>query len=436
MRGVVRMSVANLAGPITALLVSPLLARALGPSGRGTYAALTMPILVLGIAGTLGTQDAASYFVAKRGLRPADAIRLLLLLLIPASVLAGAVGVALGHYLFRPPSTDYRAFLFLLGALPLQIVFNMLLGAVTGAGDVRGVNGAKVFPTVARAIVILVLVVTVPVTPYLAAMVLLWSPLLGVGWILYRQPLRLRRQSSTVGIARSEFIRFSLAAFPGVLATISTARLDQVIGLPLIGSRELGLYAVAVSIAELAMVVPVAARTALLGYRSYPGVARDQQQLSRVVVAVTAAACVVLGIGSWVLIPPIFGQEFQGAVVPCLILLVATVVYSASTSLSAILLSLGRAGSQSRKLVLGSVVGVGSLIALRRFGAEGASLATLLGYTTTALLCCAELARSHGLSARDSLRLQRRDVVWVRESLRPLHAERGHTRVSSVETTH
>jgi O-antigen/teichoic acid export membrane protein len=74
MKPLVKMAAGNVVGPVTALVVSPILARSLGVDGRGVYAALTMPILMLGIVGTFGVQDGLAYAIAQRGLSRSDRV--------------------------------------------------------------------------------------------------------------------------------------------------------------------------------------------------------------------------------------------------------------------------------------------------------------------------------------------------------------------------
>jgi len=419
MKPLAKMAAGNVVGPLTAIVVSPILARNLGVDGRGVYAALTMPILMLGIVGTLGVQDGLAYGIAQRGLSTRNAFRYLWSTLPTASAATMAAAGGIGFLLFHnEPGGVLKSFLILTLALPLQIAYNMAIGVATGAADVKGVNGARIAPAVVRASVVVPLCLATTVSPLTAAAVLILSASVGLGWIRIRCRRGVSVESGSASdFPRASMLKFSMTAFPGVLASVSTARLDQVIGLPLIGARQLGLYAVAVSIAEFPMVLGTAARSALLGMRADSVVGVEGQQLIRRVTGTVAIAAALMGLATWRLVTVVFGRDFTGVVLPALILLGATVVYTVASCLSAALLALGDPSGQSRALLVGAAASVASLVALRSFGATGASLASAFGYLVTAVMCFMVLRKDHGFSLRGAVLPNRADVSWGAHSV-------------------
>jgi O-antigen/teichoic acid export membrane protein len=415
MKPLVKMAAGNVVGPVTALVVSPILARSLGVDGRGVYAALTMPILMLGIVGTFGVQDGLAYAIAQRGLNNRRAFRYLWSTLPMASAVTMVAAGAIGFLLFRnEPGGVLKSFLILTLSLPLQIAYNMAIGIVTGSADVAGVNGARIAPTIVRAVVVVTLCLATTVSALTAAAVLILSASVGLAWIRIRcrHDSSARATDGEAAFPRAAMVKFSVTAFPGVLAGVSTAGLDQIVGLPLIGAKQLGLYAVAVSLAELPMVFGSAARAALLGMRADAVISREGQQLIRRITAAVAVGAAVMGLATWRLVPTVFGREYAGVVLPALILLAATVVYTVASCLSAALLALGNASGQSRALLVGAIASVASLVALRSLGATGAAIASALGYVVTAVMCFTLLRQDHGFSLRGAILPTRADVSW------------------------
>jgi O-antigen/teichoic acid export membrane protein len=414
MKPLVKMAAGNVVGPATAIVVSPILARSLGVDGRGVYAALTMTILMLGIVGTFGVQDGLAYAVAQRGLNTRRAFRYLWSTLPVTSGATMVAAGAIGFLLFRnEPGGVLKSFLILTLSLPLQIAYNMAIGIATGSADVVGVNGARIAPTVVRAVVVVTLCLATTVSALTAAAVLILSASIGLAWIRIRcRHGGGRGAGAESAFPRAAMVKFSIAAFPGVLAGVSTARLDQIIGLPLIGARQLGLYAVAVSLAEFPMVFGTAARSAILGMRAETVIGAEGQQLIRRVTGAVAIGAAAMAFATWWLVPVVFGREFDGVVVPALILLAATVVYTVASCLSAALLALGNASGQSRALLVGAVASVGSLVGLRSYGAIGASVASAVGYVVTAAMCFTSLREEHGFSLRGAILPTRADVGW------------------------
>src|SRR3954465_10355366 len=94
---------ANMFIPATALITGPILARALGPEGRGIFAAVTTPLLLASLLGTLGLQDALTQFLARRGLTPVSGLRHAAAALLPCTLVSTAGLVGLAFWLFAPP---------------------------------------------------------------------------------------------------------------------------------------------------------------------------------------------------------------------------------------------------------------------------------------------------------------------------------------------
>lgn len=412
MRPVLGMATVNLLGPLTAILISPLLARAMGPEGRGQYAALTTTVLVVGLVGTLGFQDGFSYMVAQRALSTRLAVSMAFRWLVPLAVISSTSCVVLAYTLFGTADTTKRWLVLMAPIAIAQVAYNLYLGLATGAADAKGLNRVKVAATLTRAIPTLLLCLLLPMTAPLAAGLLLLAPVPGTIW-LARRLRKYDPEDRADEAPHRELFRCSLSCWPGVLASVSSARLDQLIGLPLIGAHQLGLYAVAVSLAEIPMVIGVAARSVLLGMR---GDAKDAQlKVVRVTVNLVGLGSVLASVASWFLIPTVFGHDFAMAVLPTVTLLGATVVYTFSVCVTAILISLGEVRAQSRALVFGSVVGMASLVGLRSFGAEGAAIASLAGYSAACLLCCRLLLSRTGTRLSDWLFCTPRDITRVLE---------------------
>ncbi|MFG2047875.1 lipopolysaccharide biosynthesis protein [Micromonospora sp. NPDC048935] len=427
---------ANLLIPVSGLLVSPFLSRELGPEGRGLYAALTLPIVICGWLGTYGLQDALTFHLRQRRLSRRDAARVSLVAALPLGLVAVLLLGVLGFLVFDRAEVDRQQFLVLALLAPLHILTNLVIGALTGASDLNGVNLMKVVPAALRTILLVIACVTVDLSAFWAAALFLTATASGV---LVGLP-RLRRRAGppsrtapadpaipaepagpaepadrAAPIPVRSLIRYSLTCLPGVLAATSSARLDQVIGLPLLGARELGFYAVAVSVAELPTVVATAARTVLMG-----GAGGDDHEsvlrVARVAVPVAVLGCAVLAASAGLLVPRFFGAAFAPATLPTVILCAATVVFTCVQIFSALLLVNDRAARSSVALVVGSLTGVLLLVVLAPQGAVGAALASLIGYAVAA-----------GIAARSVRRLPevpslRAVTVPYAADLRHLHA--------------
>jgi O-antigen/teichoic acid export membrane protein len=329
---------------------------------------------------------------------------------VPLGLAAVLLLGVLSLFVFDRAGGERQQFVVLALLAPLHLLANLVIGVLTGASDVGGVNLMKAGPAALRTILLVVACVAVDLSAFWAALLFLTSTASG---ILFGLP-RLRHRAGPptraepegqAGPARADpiptrsLVRYSLACLPGVLAATSSARLDQVVGLPLLGARELGLYAVAVSVAELPTAVATAARTVLMGGAGGGEDRASMLLVSRVAVAVAALGCAVLAAGAGVLVPWFFGVAFAPAALPTVILCAATVVFTCVQVCTALLLADGRAARSSAALVAGSLTGVLLLVVLAPLGAVGAAVASLIGYAVAAGLAARWVRRLPGVSS-------------------------------------
>ena len=145
-----------------------------------------------------------------------------------------------------------------------------------------------------------------------------------------RLPFELRRARAAAS--------FGVKSWLTSISSTANVRIDQVLMAGIVSSRELGLYAVAVSIATLTSGLIIAVSHAL-----YPRVARGDGDLTaracRVTLTLVAAGLVLAASAPG--IPFVFGDEFRDAVTMVLILLVASVPLSAAAILASGLTAAG-----------------------------------------------------------------------------------------------
>lgn len=393
-------TLANAAAPLLAIIVSPVLSRELGPTGRGEYASLTTFCTVFGVLGTLGLQDAFARFVAHGQLTPRSATKLSLLSILPIGAACCLFALLAAQVLYARSEATRAHLLWLLPLLPLQILVNLSLGIASGANDQRSVNRIRIATASMRAAQVLFGCYLFQLDPIAASFILLYSPVFALMWnythLRRTPPSGVVHYRSTV----PPLFSFGLSAFPGIVAGLSAARLDQLIGLPLIGSEDLGIYAVAVSLAELPTMISVAGRTMLLGTDPGPCGRASRTRLAYLTLLMTALASTALASTVPFGLTLVFGKAFAPAVAPSMILIAATPIYALGILLSTYLIAEGKPGTQSIALTTGALTNLVSFVVLSPMGAIGAALASLIGYLATALVAVAflrqQLTQSQG----------------------------------------
>ena len=203
------------------------------------------------------------------------------------------------------------------------------------------------------------------------------------------------RKVTALGVARAS-APFMFVLFAEALVN----RFDQALAFPVLGAKEAGIYSVAALIGVIPLQVSYSiSNSALLGMRD-GSLVKSAQELARLGLVIPIVTVPVLSVGSYILIPLIFGEEFRGAIPVTSISLVAGSIASVNLVASQSLILSGSGRRLKNAPLLGLGLGLASMLALGpSFGAIGAALASTIGYATTFLAMLGRQAFSTKLLA-------------------------------------
>ena len=343
LEGVRRTAVFNFAGTGVSAVTGVLLARWLGPSGRGDYAAVTSFFIVALLVSTLGIESAVVYYVSRDHASRGNYVRTATVTLLPLFFVASIVSVAIGRTL---GTSDSRLAAF--AVLPLSFGASMAMTPALFALQALNLRWWSVVrfaqPVAFFGGVILIRLLTSLTAP-LVILIMGGSLILqaGFAWLVYR---RYRSPSSHFD---SQLVRPMLRF--GILNMWSTApqalnsRVDQVVLAGMVSSPALGQYAVAVSLSVIAAPLVVA-----FGYVAFPRLAGGRDALETIRTAlrgswILSTACVAaVTLAGPLIVPRLFGRGYE--LVPELILVLApgAVVMVLNQVLVDLLRGLGKPG--------------------------------------------------------------------------------------------
>lgn len=375
----------RLGASVLALISAPIVARAIGPDGRGeTAAALALFALVpvflgmglpLELRRLVSTEGHTSMVRASRRLVFAT-----LLMSVPFSVAFGAT-------IFSSFDPEARMAATVGVALtPLMLSWICDVSCMVAKRDFVG---------------ILVLQLLQPMA-YLGGVTLLWATswatTASVIWVFIASNVmsfifglcRVRAGAKRSVTSPMSLAKGSVRFAGGALAETASNRLDQVIALPVIGAVEAGFYSVSVTVG----LAPLAIAQAL-GASTFSAVANSQgrrrhklvNETINQVVSLNVVVSLLLIIFGPSFVVLLFGEAFSGAGPAIRVSAFACLFASIALQASSNLVAMGRpkqlAGSQLVSLAIGTT----SLLILGpHYGSLGAALASALGYATLALL--------------------------------------------------
>jgi O-antigen/teichoic acid export membrane protein len=376
-------SVVGNAGYFAAML---LLARVLGPSGRGTVAFITVTALVTSQLANLGVTDATSVMAAR-----SPSLRPVLLANVTLAAVAGAaaVGTCIAALLalvpgIRPEGTGGVVLVILVVATTAAACAAAGYAFLQGTGHFRPYARVQAGSAWAYAAALAIVQLTAGLTVNRAAVI--WAGAQGISGLML-----LAAAALDTGVARPdlgllrESVRFGVRAWVGSLSRLLNARTDQIITGLISTEATLGIYAVAVNSGELVYYVVSAAVTALVPAiaASDPTVRVERTlRVYRAIVLLTLMGMVAAAALGPVLLPLVFGQAYRPAVGPFLILIPSAIGFATQGLFSGASLASFAPGRSS----IGPVVALMTqtaldLVLIPRSGASGAAIAA-----TTALI--------------------------------------------------
>jgi O-antigen/teichoic acid export membrane protein len=403
--------IAGNGGYFVAVLI---VARGLGPAGRGTVAFITVTALVVAHIAGLGVGESTTVLAARRPERRsvllANAVLFFLASGLVAAILAflslllsgiepagvatpelvilglGIVSCAAGQagYSFLLGVERLRQLAFVTGCASW---FYAALVLVLWAGPGLTVGRAALAWTSTEAVRAVVLIL-----------------ISGRGTVLGR-PSR--------GLLLEE-VAFGLKLWVGSLARFLNFRTDQILMGFLASETALGFYAVAVNASEVLLYLPSSAATALLPLIARTEAARRGEETLRAfrsVAFVTAAGVAAAALLGPVVLPAVFGDAFDESVGPFLWLLPGTFGFAASSVFSNALVGSSSPGLSSLGPMVSLVVGFGLDLALiPRFEATGAAVAASAAFLAGGATALATYRRVSPFTWRALLRPRRGDL--------------------------
>ena len=359
-------------------VASVVLARELGPAGRGSVAFATVAALLTARLVKVGFGQATSVLAAER---PASR-GMLLSNLLGFSLVSGLAGAAVvvGSLLLlgvQPAGVGVEASVLLAVAILAASLVDD--GFLIGCGRLRAAAAISASGGWLYAVFVLAVagLAGMRVETALAAWIaahLLWAALLAS---IGARVAGLRAPDVRLLV---ESVRFGLRAWSGSVSQFLNARLDQILVGVIASSATLGIYSVAVNAAEVLLFLPNAVATALLP--TLVRVGPDGGALERTLrtfrssLLVTFATILVAGVAGGILIPIVFGEAFRGSVEPFLLLLPGALGYVALSIFASSLLAARSPGLASTSRVTALGLGLALDLALiPLLGASGAAAA-------------------------------------------------------------
>ena len=414
----------NIGSTLLGLLTSVMLARILGPDGRGGMAAVQNPSMILLGVGTLGITTAAGYY---SGREPELAGRLMTTAL--AALLFWSLPLVAMLYWLTPfllrtqaSSVIQSAQMYLL-IIPIQFAIGVPSCVLQGLGEYKVWNILRFQGPIAWLAAIglawwlgMVTIEAVSVF-YLAGMLAVASVFVVAAWRRVSLP---HQYDGDLLIA---LLRYGLPISLTAVIQQLNLRLDQLLIASFLSADKLGLYVVAVAwssaFSPLLTSVSQVIAPKLAATHDQKAQAFTLHRTLRLCFVIAAVLGVVLLTLTPLVLPVLFGAAFVSAVPTALITVVAGGIASLNQVAGECLRGLG-----APKLpIIAEALGLATtlvmlLLLLRRYEILGAALASLTSYIITLTTLILLIARRTQVSPLSFLSPRREDIQYLWRGVR------------------
>jgi O-antigen/teichoic acid export membrane protein len=394
-----------------------LLARTLGPDGRGVVAALLAPLALANLMFTLGVPDALTYFVARKRLTGKQAFQIALGGGLICAALACSLLTITAPYLFRTQRQLLFPFRLLLLTLPVTLGFSAIRGIAQGRQQFSLVNREQTFGALVRLSLLIGLAAIHVLTPLKAVWVTVVSGVAGSMFLLRA----LWSGGSTVinNDDAATVARYASSAALGTFGSLIVIRLDQVLMVSLTNHAELAYYSVAASLAELPLFMVSAIRDVAFSAAAERDDSKIIARSCRLTIAAIGMMCIAGCLLTPIAVPVLFGKKFAPAVWMMEVLLLGTLGRAVTTVVGVGLMARGSAWLRASIQLGGAVITALLLFALvPKWGGMGAAWVTSFTYVVLAAASAIAYVRSARLSFRECLVVTASDIRDLRSAVR------------------
>jgi O-antigen/teichoic acid export membrane protein len=403
------------------LVTGVLIARVLGPDGRGAVAAVIAAPPILSWIFEMGAGSAALYHQSRH---PADAGRLIstwLVMYVPLAVAGIVAGeVALPHLLAA--QSGHTLFLARILMLTLVVVFlgDLMTGINTADQDFGFYNLMRFAQPLEIAVAYggLWLVGHLNVTTAVAV---------NAGAIALTTASVTVRVLRRHGLGRPSFqigrttLWYGLRAHSMYTASLVNARLDLLIIPAFVGAAGVGLYSVATNVSWIIVLLSGSIASVVFPTAAARGLDGCQVIVKSLYATLAVATLIAVAVGAFAPIGVrlLYGSTFSGSVAPLRILLVGAVMWAAAGTLCSGLYALNRPFTAAiAQLAAAVVTVVGLSLFLRHGGIQAAAIVSTVAYTLVFVLALFFYRRASGHGWREFVATPSLMRLWVRQAAR------------------
>jgi O-antigen/teichoic acid export membrane protein len=419
---------ANLLIILLGLVGSIILARWLGPSQRGIFAAIILIPTILQYFVNFGFSSATIYFTAQ----PNSNKNTIWSNLIMIGFIQSVIGLVIGYFIINYFLQKYGLEIVNLGHLylftvPLGLLSMYATYILQGASHFKVTNFLKCIVPMGYCIGIIWLklqqILSIENLVYVQLSI---QSLYLIVAIFFLHSILLNQFKFKIEYNfLDQMFRYSLKVWFGDISQLANSRIDQFLIGGILSSRELGIYTVAISVARFTSVFADAVRTIML-----PSVTSKnlfQEKVTEILNFFkkywffSIIFHLIFALSLPILIPFVFGNAYSEAIIICQILVIGSLFINAKTVLGGGIMGMGFPEIMSYVEGVGIIISlIFSVLMIKFYGLIGVSIAISFSYICQFMVLLF-LMNKKGITYKNLLSTSRNELNdnlnWLKNAL-------------------
>jgi len=377
------------------LITSIILARTLGPTGKGIYALIILIPAVMLNLGSLGIEAANVYFIGSKQYEPKDVVSNSLLSSILLSLFLILLFLGISYLsAFKTYLNSSQINIFYLWLVVLTIPFSLFSGFLRsiflGKEEIVTFNKINIFQTIIQLVLIVIFLMILKQGVSGAVNALILTVIFVFVFIIFLIKKITKIKLSFNGKLFKDSIGYGVKAYFGNLAQFLNYRLDMFLVALFLTPAAVGYYSIAVGITEKLWMLPGAIATVL-----FPRISSLQDKdannltprVTRHAFFIIFVLSLILAILTKPIIKILFGIAFLPSVAPLLILLPGIVALGGAKTLTADMAGRGKPQFGAYSAFISLAVNIPlNLWLIPKWGIAGAAFASTVAYIVATIV--------------------------------------------------
>ncbi len=408
------------------IIISILLARLLGPMDRGRYALLVLFPTVLFKLGSMGLEVANIYYTANKMYSRKEIIgNSIVISIILSAILILLFWISTNFHIFREYLKNNNITINMLwlaiSLLPALMMNQFLIQVILGSGNIIAFNISQILQTIIHLVLIVIFLVLTKYSLAGSIYALIGSNIFSLV-LIFLIIKRFEKIGFSLNInLLKKSILYGAKAYFGNIAQFLNYRLDMFIVAAFLNVKELGLYAVAVGIAEKLWLIP-SSLSAIL----FPKVSSMEKKDATFVTVkstkhtfyIVLISGMILALVSKFMIQILYGSNYLKSVEPFIILLPGILLLSITKVLTSDLAGRGKPEFGAISSFVSLVINVTlNILLIPRWGINGAAFSTTVCYSAATILVVVSFSRLTNTPIKEFFRLKKEDISVYKKIL-------------------